>query len=88
MLTASRTVPRRSRRNEFTAWPRIMRAQTAAAYVDERSVAAFLRGVGKIWPKAITVAGKGKRWLREDLDTAIERLSKRTPLIQDAADLL
>lgn len=73
---------------KVTAWPRIMRAQTAAAYVDERSVAAFLRATGKIWPKAISVSGKGKRWRREDLDRAIERLAMGATAVEDAADLL
>ena len=79
---------RRGIQREVFAWPRLMRSDTAAAYVDERSVGAFLRGVGKIWPKGITIAGKGRRWLREDLDRAIERLSMRAPAVEDAADLL
>ena len=69
-------------------WPRLMRAQTAAAYVDEPSVDSFLRGVGAMYPSPINVSGKGKRWLREDLDRTIDRLTGRTANIQDAADVL
>ena len=69
-------------------WPRIMRAQTAAAYVDETSVESFLRGVGSIYPSPTNISGKGKRWLREDLDRSIDRLTGRMANIQDAADVL
>jgi hypothetical protein len=69
-------------------WPRLMRAKTAAAYVDETSVDSFLRGVGAMYPHPINVSGKGKRWLREDLDRTIDRLTGRTANIQDAADVL
>jgi hypothetical protein len=60
-------------------WPRLMRAETAAAYVDERSVDAFRRAVGVLYPRPVRVEGKGERWLREDLDTAIDRLAGRLP---------
>ncbi len=69
-------------------WPRLMRAQTAAAYVDETSVESFLRAVGSAYPDPLIVSGKGKRWLREDLDRAIDRLSCRASLVEDAADIL
>lgn len=69
-------------------WPRLMRAQTAAAYVDERSVDAFRRAVGTLWPRPLNLAGKGERWLKEDLDQAIDRLTGRAALIRDAADVL
>jgi hypothetical protein len=65
-----------------------MRAATAAAYVDERSVDAFRRAVGTIWPIPIRVAGKGERWLMEDLDAAIDRASGRLSNVRDAADVL
>jgi hypothetical protein len=64
-----------------------MRAKTAAAYCDERSVAAFRRGIGKLWPHPKRIAGKGERWLREDLDLAINRLTKNSA-ISDMADVL
>ena len=69
-------------------WPRIMRAKTAAAYVDEPSVQSFLRSVGSVYPKPVTVPGKGKRWLREDLDRSIDRLTGQAAYVQDAADIL
>ena len=40
------------------AWPRLMRAETAARYVDEVSVEAFRRGVGSVYPEPIRVSGK------------------------------
>lgn len=70
------------------AWPRLMRASTAAAYVDERSVGAFRRSVGKLWPKPLRLAGKGERWLKEDLDQAIEKASHRMSHVKDASDIL
>lgn len=69
-------------------WPRLMRAETASAYVDEVSVEAFLRCVGTLYPVPVHVSGKGKRWLREDLDRVIDRLAKRVGSISDAADVL
>ena len=71
-----------------SSWPRLMRAETAAAYVDEKSVETFRRGVGKLYPSPIKVAGKGYRWLREDLDQAIDRLRGRTVSVRDAAEVL
>ena len=65
-----------------------MRAVTAAAYVDERSVDAFRRAVGTLWPMPIRVVGKGERWLKEDLDAAIDRATKRVSYVGDAADVL
>jgi hypothetical protein len=69
-------------------WPRLMRAETAAAYVDEKSVEAFRRGVGSLYPNPIRVPGKGDRWLREDLDAAIEKLTGRVNLVRDASAVL
>jgi hypothetical protein len=70
------------------AWPRLMRAATAAAYVDERSVGAFRRSVGSMWPEPLKLAGKGERWLKEDLDVAIDRATQRVSMVRDAADVL
>lgn len=70
------------------AWPRLMRARTAAAYVDERSVGAFRRSVGTLWPEPLRLPGKGERWLKEELDAAIDRASQRPNLVRDAADVL
>lgn len=68
-------------------WPRLMQSGTAAAYVGESSVDAFQRAVGTIWPKPVRIRGKGQRWLREDLDEAVDRLARRAD-DQDAADIL
>jgi hypothetical protein len=72
------------------AWPRLMRAETAARYVDEVSVEAFRRAVGSIYPQPIRVSGKGDRWVRESLDDAIDRLAGtgRLPSITNAAEVL
>jgi hypothetical protein len=69
-------------------WPRLMRVTTAAAYVDERSVVAFRRSVGTLWPKPLRIRGKGERWLKEDLDTAIEKLTNRATHVRNASDVL
>jgi hypothetical protein len=65
-----------------------MRAPTAAAYVDERSVEAFRRRVGSLYPEPINVSGRGALWLKDDLDQAIERLTGRSASVKDAADVL
>jgi hypothetical protein len=67
-------------------WPRLMTAATAAAYCDEASVETFRRGIGKIWPPARKIIGKGERWLREDLDQSIDELTMSG--VKDAADVL
>jgi hypothetical protein len=36
--------------NPSDSWPRLMRAKTAARYLDERSVESFRRTVGTIYP--------------------------------------
>ena len=59
------------------SWPKLMRAETAAAYVDEISVEAFLRRAGKVYPAGRRVSGRGQVWVREDLDTAIGELAGR-----------
>lgn len=64
-----------------------MRAETAARYVDERSTAAFRRGVGRLYPAPIKLEGKGQRWRREDLDKAVD-LMVGTAKVLDAGDLL
>ena len=65
-----------------------MQTATAAAYVDERSVDAFRRGVGTLWPQPLVISGKGERWLKEDLDAAIDRAAQRPGLVRDASDVL
>jgi hypothetical protein len=65
-----------------------MRAETAASYVDEVSVEAFRRSIGELYPAPVNVRGKGDRWLREDLDAAIERMAGRAQYIRDASAVL
>jgi hypothetical protein len=69
------------------AWPRLMPAAVAAAYCGERSVAMFRRSVGKLWPRPKRIPRKGERWLREDLDQAIDRLTQKDG-VKDLADVL
>lgn len=68
-------------------WPRLMRAETAAAYLDEVSVSAFRRKVGKLYPLPIQIPGRGQTWLKTQLDQIIEELENRTKET-DGADLL
>ena len=68
-------------------WPRLMTAATAAAYCDEKSVEAFRRGIGKMYPRPRKLVGKGERWLKEDLDRAIDRLVNDAA-VRDLADVL
>ena len=67
-------------------WPRLMTAAPAAAYCDEPSGDIFRRGIGKLWPAPKKIMGKGERWLREDLDQAIDELTMCS--VRDAADVL
>lgn len=53
-------------------WPRLMRAETAAAYVDEASVEAFLRKVGTRYPRHWTGKGERRKWHIEELDRATD----------------
>jgi len=45
-----------------------MRAKTAAAYVDEVSVEAFLRKVGTEYPAPIAGVGRSRKWDKDHLD--------------------
>lgn len=71
-----------------TTWPVLMRATTAAAYLDEVSVESFRRRVGSIYPRPVKISGRGDLWLRDDLDKSIDRLSSRVDRITDAAEVL
>jgi hypothetical protein len=63
-----------------------MRADTAAAFVDERSVETFRRRVGTLFPEPMRIAGMGDRWLRADLESAVAAAAGRAPA--DAADII
>ena len=79
-------MPRRAPR-VGDAWPRVMPAAVAAVYCGERSVASFRRSIGTLWPKPRVLPRKGERWLREDLDLAIDRLTDPNGF-GDLADVL
>ncbi len=49
----------------------------AAAYVDARSVAMFLEGIGTKYPHPISGTGVRGTWRRSDLDLHSDDLSKR-----------
>jgi hypothetical protein len=63
-----------------------MRAATAAAYVDEVSVEAFLRKVGSVYPGPSWGKGRAARWDKEKIDLA--RGSVPTTTAFDAASVL
>lgn len=65
-----------------------MPAPVAAAYLGEKSVEAFLRSVGTLYPTPLRLAGKGDRWTKEALDRAIDTLSRESGIGDDAAELL
>lgn len=69
-----------------------MRAETAARYVDEKSTATFLASAGnqrgKLYPAPRTIVGKGKRWLIEDLDQALDRIHGRKNPGDDLSELV
>lgn len=48
-----------------------MCVELAAAYRGETTVDAFMRRVGKEYPKPRVAEGRRRLWLRDDLDQAI-----------------
>ena len=70
-------------------WPRLMRAATAAEYMDEVSVNAFLRKVGSRYPKPISGKGERRKWDKLELDLAAGARGVTTELPGfDAANVL
>jgi hypothetical protein len=65
-----------------------MRAETAAAYLDEVSVQAFRRKVGSVYPAPIGGRGRRQKWDREDLDAAISAMKGLPSSVLDAASVL
>lgn len=59
---------------QFSTWPRLMKRQTACAYVD-MSAAEFEREIasGRL-PMPVDI-GRGPRWSREEIDRCIEKLT-------------
>ena len=66
----------------------IMRADMAATYVNEKSVRAFRRRIGKVYPHPRNVRGRGKVWLNTEIDHAIAALAGTKKSVVDAADVL
>ena len=71
----------------YHTWPRLMRAETASAYVDEKDVRSFLRRVGTTYPRGRPVRGRGTVWLKDELDRAIDSLVSERPALDLADDL-
>jgi hypothetical protein len=74
-------------------WPEIMTASVAAAYLDERTVEAFVRRAGKVYPRPHNVIGRGIVWFKAELDRAMAQLlggsgPAALDQVEDAADLL
>jgi hypothetical protein len=69
-----------------------MRAETAAAYVDEPSVEAFLRKVPSEYSEPVRIKGSLPKWHREKLDRDIARrhglLVQDTSWVEDVEDLI
>ena len=53
------------------SWPRRMCVELAAAYCGETTVDAFMKRVGRDYPKPRVAEGRRRLWLRDDLDQAI-----------------
>ena len=74
------------------AWPLEMRAETAAAYVDEPSVEAFLKKVPNVYSEPTRTKGALPKWHRSKLDRDVARRHGLQPqgavLVEDAADLI
>ena len=70
------------------AWPRLMRAETAAAYCDEPSTSAFRRRVGSVYPDPVTGKGARQKWDRMELDRAIAAMRPSAETVFDAASVL
>ncbi len=70
-------------------WPAMMRAEIAAGYVGERSVEAFLRKVGKVYPRPRNISGRGRVWMKADLDRALGIITTAEgATVKDLASLL
>jgi hypothetical protein len=74
------------------AWPAEMRAETAAAYVDEPSVEAFLKKVPREYSEPACVKGSLPKWHRKKLDRDIARRHglrvDEVSLAEDVEDLI
>jgi len=66
------------------SWPRRMPADLAAGYCGEPTVEAFMKRVGREYPRPCVNEGRRKLWLRDDLDRAI--LPEDHGAVRDLAD--
>jgi hypothetical protein len=65
-----------------------MNTVTAANYLGEPSPRSFLRRVGKVYPKPISIPSRGAVWRKTDLDAFVAALDGSAATILDAADVL
>jgi len=77
----------------FGSWPLEMRSETAAAYVDEPSVEAFLDKVSRgVYSQPIRESGCLPKWHRKKLDRDIARRHglpfDEVGLAEDASELI
>ena len=56
--------------------------------MGERSVEAFLRRVGKVYPWPHMISGRGPTWLKEDLDQVLAETGDKQGTAKDASNLL
>lgn len=68
------------------SWPHWMDARTAAGFCGEKTVEAFRRRVGRLYPKPRRVKGRGDVWPKADLVQAMSDETNGVPV--DGADLL
>jgi hypothetical protein len=75
--------PRRDLRYPVNgAWPALMHADMAAAYVDEPDRDAFLRKVrSRTYPQPVCLPGCRARWRRSDLDATIAGQAAGTAIL-------
>ena len=83
----------RQARVPFGSWPMEMRSETAAAYVDEPSVEAFLDKVGRgVYSAPRREKGCLPKWSRQNLDRDIAMRHglpfDNVALAEDASELI
>ena len=65
-----------------------MNSATAAAYVDEKSVEAFLRKAGSVYPAASCGKGRGAKWDKDQIDQVMVMRQGQPEIVSDAANVL
>ena len=69
-------------------WPAEMRADLAAAYVDEPSVEAFYHKVGCVYPLPVHGKGVARKWSKATLDKAIAERHGDEQKFEDISELI